>query len=69
MLISGAAAHRMVPVQPVNEPVRLRSLSDQELQAAHRQVQRELVFGRQPGTVARLNAIERELIGRSLPCR
>lgn len=68
MLISGHAPD-VDRVAPVHERVKLRGLSDQELQAAHHRAQVDSVFSSYQSVAPRLNAIERELLSRRLPCR
>lgn len=47
----------------------LRHLSDQELKAAHRQTQLDVVLRRMADALERLRTVEAELAGRRIPCR
>lgn len=59
----------LAPASVAFEPVKLRGLSDAELRAAHHRAQIDCVFNHSMSFMARLNAIERELLSRRLPCR
>lgn len=47
----------------------LRHLNDQELKAAHRQTQLDVVLRRVGDAIERLRTVEAELAGRRIPCR